>query len=111
MWCDSFNSVFFCRGFIRHAVGSFVTANPMEQSVRFHTMGPRHPYEAVKRGGGGRLSQRQRHVSITFLLYFKVTGVTQSASTYSMTSQKSIPMPTACEVDVTSMRAPSFLRG
>jgi len=62
MWCDSFNVVFFCRGFIRHAVGSFVTAYPREQSVRFHTMGPRHSNVSVKLGDDffASLSQRQR---------------------------------------------------
>jgi hypothetical protein len=90
-------------GFISHAVGSFETANPMEQSVRFHTMGPRHSYEAVKLEDAffASLSQGQRRISITFRLYFKVTSVAQSASAYSMTSRKSIPMPTACEIDVT----------
>jgi len=110
MWCGSFIVVFFCRGFIRHAMGSFVTANPTEQSVQFHTMGPRLSYVSVKLGDDffPSLSQRQRHVSITFLLYVKVAGVTRSASACSMTSRKSIPMPTACEIDLTSLRAPSF---
>lgn len=73
-------------------------------------MGPRRSYVSVKLGDVffASLSSRQRHVSITFLLYVKVTGVTQSASAFGMTSRKSIPMPTACEIDLTITRKSSF---
>ena len=113
MWCDSFNVVFLCRGFIRHAVGSFVMANPTEQSIRFHTMGPRHCHVSVELGDDffASLSQRQRHVGITFLVHVKVTGVTQSVSAFGMTSRKFIPVRTAWETDLPITRAPSVHEG
>lgn len=111
MWCDSFNAVLFCGGFIRHAVGSFETANPMEQSVRFPTMGPRRSYEAEKTGGRllcqslSKTEARQCYISLIFQGHMRKAV----ASAFSMTSRKSIAMRTACEIDLTRMWAPSFL--